>query len=530
MILSQKRVNELLQIFENPKSISPYDNTKEREEMINATKFINDYHLYGPPPNYYTKSTQISYKNNSDNLSRNPSLNSKNLSNLNNSLAQNKKYDNYEDIEIQQSLANLRSGQKEYMKQLNSKTLKNIPSQQRDYYKTYDPNLVSTYSSEYIKNNTLYNNLLNSQNLASTQYLYGNNYNRKTMVPRYTKTSRLSDIPPNPEHVVMRQLPPNYIVSMNPISSSNLGMGMGTGMSVGQSQEPIMSQEINAPPQMIEEINTDIIPNGDIQQNEQIEEEPVQIEDNVEEEKKEEEPLEEVVPAKAEGKFKITDFNGPVTLPAGYSTDNEDEFNAIQILNQDLSSWKKQIDKPNIKVYSKLYKVTNEKGEENDNCMFYSDCTLDFPASEVIRQLNTYELRKKWEKSLEKGKLLKEEDLGNGVKIQDMYSYIKMPFIFADRDMVTRKTMWQDYQGEKDCYLGQVHSIEHPDYPEKEKPVRAIFNNRGEYVKPIDANSCKLYFTSKFDMKLNAPASMMEGKGSEGQEKWFKEFSKQCGK
>jgi len=37
------------------------------------------------------------------------------------------------------------------------------------------------------------------------------------MVPRYTRTSRLSDIPPNSDHVVMRQLPPNYIVSMNPI-------------------------------------------------------------------------------------------------------------------------------------------------------------------------------------------------------------------------------------------------------------------------------------------------------------------------
>lgn len=528
MILSQKRVNELLKIFENPKSIYPYDNSKEREEIKNATKFINDYHLYGPPPNYYTKSTHISTNKNSDILSRNPSLNSKNLSNLNNSLAQNKKYDNYEDIEIQRSITNLRLGQKEYMKQSNAKALKNLPRQQRDYYKTYTPYSVSTYSTEYAKNKALYNSLLNSQNLTSTQYLYGNDYNRKTVVPRYTKTSRLSDIPPNPEDVVMKQLPANYIVSMNPISSSNIGMG--PGMNVGQSQEPMMSQEINAPPKMIEEINTDIIPQEDIQQNEQMEEEPVQIEDNVEEEKKEEEPPEEVAPVQPAGKYQITEFNGPVQVPAGYSTDNEDEFNAIQILNQDLSSWKKQIDKENIKVYSKLYKVTNEKGEENDNCMFYSEATLNFPASEVIRQLNSYELRKKWEKSLDKGKLLKEEDLGNGVKIQDMYSYIKMPFIFADRDMVTRKTIWENYQGEKDCCLCQTHSIEHPDYPEKEKPVRAIFNNRGEYIKPIDANSCKLYFVSKFDMKLSAPASMMEGKGSEGQEKWIKEFIKQCGK
>ena len=30
-------------------------------------------------------------------------------------------------------------------------------------------------------------------------------------------------------------------------------------------------------------------------------------------------------------------------------------------------------------------------------------------------------------------------------------------------------------------------------------------------------------------MKLSAPISMMEGKGSEGQEKWVKEFIKHCG-
>ena len=71
--------------------------------------------------------------------------------------------------------------------------------------------------------------------------------------------------------------------------------------------------------------------------------------------------------------------------------------------------------------------------------MFYTDATIDYPASEVIRQLNTFDLRKKWEKSLQKGNLIKEEDLGNGTKIQEIYSYIKMPFISADRDMVTRK-------------------------------------------------------------------------------------------
>ena len=529
MILSQRKVNELLKIFENPKSISPYDNTKEKEEMINATKFIKDYHLYGSPPNFSIKPTQLSNNMQKiENLSRN-SLHSKKTSNLANSLIMNKNYDNYEDLEIKNSLKNLRLGQKEYMKKYQTKTLKSIYSQKKEFYNTYDPYSYNIYSSELNKNKTLYNNLLNSHNLASTQYLNSSLYNRKSKAPGYMKTSRLNEIPPNPNDVVIKEIPPNYIMSMNPISCSNFVMG--SGMNVRQISEPIMSQEVNPPTQMIEEINTDIIPNGDIQQNEKIEEEPIQVEDNHEElDNKEEEPQEEIAPVQKGGKYQITQFNGPIKLPPGYSTDDEDEFNAIQFLNEDILTWKKQIDKSNIKIYSKLYKIKNDKGEENDNCMFYTDATIDYPASEVIRQLNTFELRKKWEKSLQKGNLIKEEDLGNGTKIQDIYSYLKMPFIFTDRDMVTRKKIWDNYQGEKDCCLTQIHSIEHPDYPEKEKPVRALFNNRGEYVKPIDEKSCKLYLATKFDMKMNAPTSMMEGKGSEGQEKWVKEFIKNCGK
>jgi hypothetical protein len=120
------------------------------------------------------------------------------------------------------------------------------------------------------------------------------------MAPGYIKTSRLSEIPPNPDDVVIKKLPQNYIMSMNPISSSNLGMG--PGINSVQIAEPIISQEINPPPKMIEEINTDIIPNGDIQQNEIIEEEPIQVEDNHEQlDKKDEVIQEEIVPVQTGG-------------------------------------------------------------------------------------------------------------------------------------------------------------------------------------------------------------------------------------
>ena len=519
MILSQEKVNEFLKIFENPKSVKIYDNLREKEDLKNASKFIQDYHIYGPPR-----------KKNYDSINRNTTLNSKKNSIFKNSTFRSGQFPSHQEIEIQRSITNLRIGKEQFMKEQNSKKLKRTTfTSNKDNYSTYNPNSTSTYSSELLKNQTLYNNLLNNKTLTSTQYLYpNNNYNynkKKSYKQKYAyEYSKLKDIPSNPEDVEIKELPPNFTISMVPISSANIGMPIVSNENIVQNiPSQIASQTMNEPPQMIEEINTDIIPNDNLQQKEEPSQEEIQEEPPKEEEKEPE-------PPEPTGKYIITEFNGPVKLPPNYATDDQDEFKAIQFLNEDLSTWKKQIDKENVKVYSKLYKVKNEKGEENDNIMFRSEITIDYPASEVNRQLHSYDLRKKWEKSLEKGKLLKEEDLGNGVKIQDVYSYIKMPFIFADRDMVTRKTIWEDYQGEKDCCLCQVHSIEHPEYPEKEKPVRAIFNNRGEYVKPIDANSCKLYFTSKFDMKLSAPASMMEGKGSEGQEKWIKEFIKQCGK
>jgi hypothetical protein len=233
---------------------------------------------------------------------------------------------------------------------------------------------------------------------------------------------------------------------------------------------------------------------------------------------------------KPNGQFKVTEFNGPVKLPQNYSTDDEDEFNAIQILNQDKSSWKLQIDKDNMKVYSKLYKIIDEKGKEDDNIMFYTEATLNFSASEINKQLYTYSLREKWEKSLQKGKLIKDENLPNNLQITEYYAFIKMPLLFSDRDMVLRKKVWKDYQGEKDCTLSHLKSIEHPDFPAKKKPVRAEYENRGEYVKPINENQCKLYMATKFNMKVSAPVSMMEGKGSDSQAKWVKEFISHCGK
>ena len=555
MILSQVRVNNLLKVFENPKNIEPYNIYHQKEEVENTTKFINDYHLYGPPKTYNDKSQFVNQVPTKEVIrSSHSSMNSQNKEiNAQSTILSTdiKNLKNYEDIEVYESITNLKNGQKEYNQKTAEKLLKynnNIYPRYSQYPK-YDPITQSIAAYEYQKNESILNSILgNSTDSVTTQYLndyeknanniYNSNYydytlpyNTNSIRMRelnYVRPKSLKDIPSHPEDVMITEIPQNLAVSMNPLSCSNL-MAINT-IPIANPQENInpISHDSLEKPKIIEEINTDIIPTDDLNQNQQKENQnPIILEKLVT--LKETEPEDVPKEVKTEGQYKITEFSGPIALPPNYSTNDEDEYNAIQILNQDISGWKLQYNKDNIKVYSQLYKMTNEKGKEVDNIMFYTDATIDLPAAEINKQLHTYSLREKWEKSLKKGKLLKEENLPNNLHVIEYYAYIKMPFIFSDRDMVLRQKTWNDYQGEKDCTLTHLKSIEHPDYPEKEKPVRALYENRGEYVKPINDNQCKLYLITKFDMKMNAPISMMEGKGSEGQAKWVKEFISHCG-
>ena len=172
-------------------------------------------------------------------------------------------------------------------------------------------------------------------------------------------------------------------------------------------------------------------------------------------------------------KYEITEFSGPIVLPPNYSTEDEDEFNAIQIVNQNISDWKLQKDKNEIKVFSKLFKIINDEGKEVDNIVFYTEVTINSPASEVHKKFHTFNLKAKWDDSLKKGKLIKEENLTNNIDQTEFYTYIKMPFVFSDREAVLRYKTYCNYLGKKDYYLSHFKSIEHPDFPKKDKPVRA---------------------------------------------------------
>ena len=510
MILSKQKVDKLLEIFSDPKSISLYDNTIEKQEMKNASNFIQNYHIYGSPINYTNSSKAKNETNYNNNLAKLKTINSQmsqNNSFYQKSIIDNKTLTNPEDLEIKQSLTNLRIGQKNYKKEqeLNEqkKFLKsNLFSYNNNAYNySQNPNLFSPI----INMSDSYNQNLNDLNYTGLEP-YTSNINQIKISSKISGSRALRDIPSNPDDVVIKELPPTYTQIMNPISSSNINYIPNNS---NINEMPVV--ESNVVP-MTEEINTDLMQNEEMQGMNPEEASLVQ-------------PIDIL-----NGKYPVTNFNGPIKLPQGYSASSEAEFNAIQIINDDLSTWKLQIDKPNYKIYSKSFNTIDIKGKEVESKMYYLDATIDYPASEVNKQINSFELRQNWDESLKKGKLIKEQDLGNGIKTIDYHGFIKMPITFANRDIVARKTIWQNYNGERDACLNEIHSIENSKFPIKEKPVRATILNKSKYIKPIDNNRTKFYYVNKCDLKLNVAAPKMEDKGAKIIENWFNDFLQQLGK
>ena len=307
--------------------------------------------------------------------------------------------------------------------------------------------------------------------------------------------------------------------------------------------EPLqMQQDINTGMQDIEQplqqnMNIDNIPNiestneidqiipGKLTETIKLDNNEIEQIENAEPEKINEAPIEEPIATK---KYPITSGK-IVSVPENYSTDDEEEYIAIKTLNEDISSWKKYTDKDGIKLYFKPYLVKDEEGKDVESVIGYCEAILDFPASKVIAKMNDFEFRRNVDDQYKKGKLISERMEGN-IKYMDIYLFMKMPFIFSDRDFVARKKCWLDYNGNKDHALFYMHSIENPEYPPTKKLVRGNYANRSGYIKPLGDNQCQLNVCTAMDVKMSLGVSTMSKNGAEMQEKWIKNLRKELAK
>ena len=230
-----------------------------------------------------------------------------------------------------------------------------------------------------------------------------------------------------------------------------------------------------------------------------------------------------------EKKYKIISKSTDIIITDNYSTDDEDEYNAINLLNEDKNEgneygWVLSVNKDNMKIYYKLIKILDEQDKENDNIVFSVEATIDYSSDKISNYINDFNFRKEFDTLYNQGKILEDKNESENLKIFELYLYMKMPFVFSDRDFVVRKKIWSNHNNKKDCTLIHIKSIENSEYPPKDKPVRGLFINRAAYICPIDNGQSKLYLSTCFDMKMNVSPSMMKQKGSEGQGQWVHKF------
>jgi hypothetical protein len=414
------------------------------------------------------------------------------------------------------------SNQKEEITRLSqSKNFMSLPNPKVSKYKS---------TTEEIKKSSfpIYNTKTSTYNNSNTiNYVYDSNYYYND----YPKRREI--IIKNPEEIVESGLLKSKV---RPEGTTSIYENINANQTPEINNNPVLIQQND----QNEPINIGDTNQQNVEETQNIIEEPskeidkiipgpltetVKLDENPQEEIKEEAPVEEI----KEGKYKVQSGN-IVALPDNYSTDDEDIFTAIKTLNEDVSSWKKYTDKDGIKLYFKPYPVKDEDGKDTESVIGYCEAIIDFPASKVIAKMNDFEFRRNVDANYKKGKLINERMEEGNIKIMEMYLYLKMPFIFSDRDFVVKKKCWLDFNGNKDNALFFIRSYENPEYPPNKKLVRGTFENRSGYIKPLGDNKCQVNVVTAMDVKMSLGVSTMSKNGAEMQEKWVKNLRSELAK
>ena len=413
------------------------------------------------------------------------------------------------------------SNQKEEISRLSqSKNYMNLSNPKESKYKSYTEEIKKNSFPVYNTKTSTYNNS------TINNYTYDSNY-------YYDYPKRREIIIKNPEEIIESGLLKSKV---RPEGTTSIYENLNANQAPEINNNPIEIQQNN----QNEPINIGDTIQQNVEETQNIIEEPskeidkiipgpltetVKLDENPQEEIKEEAPVEEI----KEGKYKVQSGN-IVALPDNYSTDDEDIFTAIKTLNEDVSSWKKYTDKDGIKLYFKPYPVKDEDGKDTESVIGYCEAIIDFPASKVIAKMNDFEFRRNVDANYKKGKLINERMEEGNIKIMEMYLYLKMPFIFSDRDFVVKKKCWLDFNGNKDNALFFIRSYENPEYPPNKKLVRGTFENRSGYIKPLGDNKCQVNVVTAMDVKMSLGVSTMSKNGAEMQEKWVKNLRSELAK
>ena len=212
MMIPKEKLNILLSIFRNPKSIPPYNILKEKQEIKNANIFLDNYHKFGSPLKFI-KIKNSNTKNKNSNMPNSKVNYKSNINNL-------KAHKSQTEIELKKSIINLRKGRTKYLKEKKFSEELDLNSQEIVFN-------IYNYENNFLnKSNHLYHN----SNLESKNYyniFQNNNINiniNSSFINLYKikKSKSLENIRSCPEQVIIKDLPPNYVLKTSQISNTNI--------------------------------------------------------------------------------------------------------------------------------------------------------------------------------------------------------------------------------------------------------------------------------------------------------------------
>ena len=202
-------------------------------------------------------------------------------------------------------------------------------------------------------------------------------------------------------------------------------------------------------------------------------------------------------------------------------TNDKEEKACLDFLTLDKTKWDIRDEKDDYKLtYGTIQMENPLTNSPEEKLCFCLEATLKKPVETVFKCLNDINIRKTFDTLYDCGKLISEKK--ENPEVYELYFLLKMGFVFSNRDFVVRKKIWKDYRGNKNHHLIHIASINHPDYPEKDNPVRGIYYNRAAYLRPgNNEQETLLTLCNCIDMKMiNVGSFMAISKGSEGIRKW----------
>ena len=206
-------------------------------------------------------------------------------------------------------------------------------------------------------------------------------------------------------------------------------------------------------------------------------------------------------------KYKFqTSLNNIIRIPGYYSTDDDDEYNLISLINEPFDfNWKLEIDdKINI---IKIYKKEKIK---NEILLLKIFAEIPFSLRIIMKVLNDYNFRLEWDQINQKLFIIEKiQNYDNEFESFIQYSYMKFPAFMQDRDFVQICKLWNYYLGNPKLVLCHYKSTTHMKYPPLSDVIRAEMIIGGYFLEEINNNLTKCSFVLNSDFKLSNNISLI---------------------